>query len=191
MPPGNHYSRSASFVCHWHTGCSKRFPSKRQLYRHLETEHGLRRDDERGWRAPGVGARARRREIRERRPRSPRSPQERGVIAMLNQTPYSPHIASRVRFASDPALLTSSAAQLPSLGPSSASVTPSASASLGFRSAGLYSSGGAQPSDGIGREAVIGSSPAGPLLTLTLSPQRTIRAFRRCAGKGWLHQLGG
>ena len=29
-----------------------------------------------------------------------------------------------------------------------------------------------------------------PALTFTCPPQRTIRAFRRCAGKGWLHQLG-
>ena len=64
MPPGQHYSRSASFVCHWHTGCNKRFSSKRQLYRHLQSEHNLQRDAERGWRAPGVGSRARRREIR-------------------------------------------------------------------------------------------------------------------------------
>ena len=28
-----------------------------------------------------------------------------------------------------------------------------------------------------------------PALTFTCPPQRTIRAFRRCAGKGWLHQL--
>ena len=30
-----------------------------------------------------------------------------------------------------------------------------------------------------------------PLLTCTCSPQRTIQAFRRCAGKVWLHELGG
>ena len=30
-----------------------------------------------------------------------------------------------------------------------------------------------------------------PALTCTCSPQRRIRAFRRCAGKGWLHKLGG
>ena len=30
-----------------------------------------------------------------------------------------------------------------------------------------------------------------PLLTFTCSPQRMIRAFCRCAGKGWLHKLGG
>ena len=29
------------------------------------------------------------------------------------------------------------------------------------------------------------------LLTCTCSPQRTIQAFRRCAGKVWLHELGG
>ena len=64
MPPGLHYSRSAAFVCHWHTGCNKRFSSKRQLHRHLETEHGLQRDAERGWYAPGIASRARRREVR-------------------------------------------------------------------------------------------------------------------------------
>mmetsp|Transcript_47262 Transcript_47262/g.94174 ORF Transcript_47262/g.94174 Transcript_47262/m.94174 type:complete len:375 (+) Transcript_47262:2143-3267(+) len=64
MPPGAHYSRSAAFVCHWHTGCNKRFSSKRQLHRHLEVDHGLQRDAERGWRASGQGARARRRETR-------------------------------------------------------------------------------------------------------------------------------
>ena len=30
-----------------------------------------------------------------------------------------------------------------------------------------------------------------PLLTCTCSPQRLIRAFGRCAGKGWLLELGG
>ena len=30
-----------------------------------------------------------------------------------------------------------------------------------------------------------------PLLTCTCSPQRTIQAFRGCAGKVWLHELGG
>ena len=30
-----------------------------------------------------------------------------------------------------------------------------------------------------------------PLLTCTCSPQRPIRAFGRCAGKGWLLELGG
>ena len=30
-----------------------------------------------------------------------------------------------------------------------------------------------------------------PALTCTCSPQRRIRAFRKCAGKGWLHKLGG
>ena len=64
MPPGLHYSRSAAFVCHWHTGCNKRFSSKRKLHRHLETEHGLQRDAERGWGAPGIGSRTRRREVR-------------------------------------------------------------------------------------------------------------------------------
>ena len=29
------------------------------------------------------------------------------------------------------------------------------------------------------------------LLTCTCSPRRTIQAFRRCAGKVWLHELGG
>ena len=29
-----------------------------------------------------------------------------------------------------------------------------------------------------------------PLLHFTCSPQRTIQAFRRCAGKVWLHELG-
>ena len=30
-----------------------------------------------------------------------------------------------------------------------------------------------------------------PLLTFTCSPQRMIRAFGRCAGKGWLDEFGG
>ena len=30
-----------------------------------------------------------------------------------------------------------------------------------------------------------------PLLTCPCSPQRAIRAFGRCAGKGWLLELGG
>ena len=77
MPPGAHLATSAPHVCHWHTGCNKRFSSKRQLHRHLEQEHGLKRDAKMGWRATGAGARARRREDRQQLRARPRSPLER------------------------------------------------------------------------------------------------------------------
>ena len=145
MPPGLHHSRSAPFRCHWHTGCTQRFSSKRQLHRHLEHDHGLRRDPERGWRSTGIGARTRRRETRERRPQSPRSPQERGVIAMLNSAPYSPHIASRVSFAPGPATEAGSSRGLDSApGPYRGSLRS-----------------GAQPVSGDGCDAATGVTPAG------------------------------
>jgi hypothetical protein len=77
MPRSLHYDRSAPHACHWHTGCTKRFSSKRQLFLHLGEEHGLQPDAETGgFRATGLGARARRRESRaalsrRSRPRSP------------------------------------------------------------------------------------------------------------------------
>ena len=85
MPRSLHYDRSAPHVCHWHTGCTKRFSSKRQLFLHLGEEHGLQPDAERGgFRATGLGARARRRESRaalSRRPR-PRSPVDQRFNAL-------------------------------------------------------------------------------------------------------------
>ena len=149
MPPGKHFDRAAVHQCRWHTGCGKRFSSKRQLHRHLEEEHGLRRDAERGWRATGFGARLRRQNQRALLPKTPRTLQERGVIAMLNQTPYEPHIASRVSFAAGPAevLSASSSTGQCSRGSATAEKPPPA--------------GGTQPSCGIGRRAAIGSAPAG------------------------------
>jgi hypothetical protein len=85
MPPSLHYVRSAPHACHWHTGCTKRFSSKRQLFLHLGEEHGLQPDAETGgFRATGLGARARRRESRatlSRRPR-PRSPVDQRFNAL-------------------------------------------------------------------------------------------------------------
>ena len=45
------------YRCTWHTGCTHRSPSKRQLFKHLEEVHGLHRADG-VWRATGRGARA-------------------------------------------------------------------------------------------------------------------------------------
>lgn len=146
MPPGQHYNRAAVHQCKWHTGCGKRFSSKRQLHRHLEQEHQLRRDGERGWRATGFGAKLRRQNERAVKPRTQqRPPEERGVIAMLNQTPYVPHVASRVTFGTDPS-----------------SCAANRQSSRGFATAERPPpADGSQPSSGIGRRAAIGATPAG------------------------------
>ena len=68
MPPGRQVShrivKSPKHVCRWHTGCGKRFYSRRQLFRHLEEEHGLNRGGK-VWRTGGYGARLRRRDARD------------------------------------------------------------------------------------------------------------------------------
>jgi len=148
MPPGLHTTRSASFVCHWHTGCNKRFSSKRQLHRHLEMEHGLKRDADRGWRATGLGARTRRRDRRSELRLRPRSPRERNAIMLEDLEPAlvtSPHVATRVSF-SEPA-----PRSLSSSSPSAAVSAPHA----------RYPTSRVQLSRGIGREVVSGSTPAG------------------------------
>lgn len=148
MPPGRHYSQSAAFVCHWHTGCNKRFASKRKLHRHLEQEHGLRRDAERGWRATGTGARARRRDQREMQASRPRSPRESGAAM-----PQSPCIASdrtsRVTFC------------LATAGMDRDDSDGLMVDALGTRSAAPLLVDGAQPFDWIGRKVAMGSISAG------------------------------
>ena len=147
MPSRLHFDRSAAHQCHWHTGCNKRFSSKRQLHRHLEQEHGLRRDAERGWRATGVGARGRRRERREGQPAQPRSPQERG--ATMLQSPYTASYSpSRVSFGPTAALAGDAAADCFVLD------------TEGARSAVPSSVDGVQPFNRFGREAAMGSVPA-------------------------------
>lgn len=63
MAPGEHLQPSLPYSCNWHTGCQQRFRSKRQLFEHLESEHGLRRRTDR-WSGSGLGARQRRRDAR-------------------------------------------------------------------------------------------------------------------------------
>ena len=121
MPPGEHYLRAATFQCHWHEGCGKRFSSKRRLFVHLEQDHGMQ---QRGgkWRAGGFGSRLRRQNQRSNTARSrSRSPEARQESASrTNSTlydklhyqrhsplpwwadpsvPSSPHFASQVSFA--------------------------------------------------------------------------------------------
>lgn len=155
MTPGAHYHRSAKHQCRWHTGCNKRFSSKRQLFEHLESEHGLSRASK-TFRATGFGARLRRQNQRANSNASPslsRPPEERQEAAerqiapsswWLEPLPTAARAPARVSFASRNTLssVAQSASQVARL--ATAEMPPSA--------------GGAQPSRGIGREAVMGCS---------------------------------
>ena len=69
VPRGSQFSHGIAkspkpaHVCRWHTGCGRRFYSKRQLFWHLEEEHGLKKTGK-AWRANGYGARLRRQDAR-------------------------------------------------------------------------------------------------------------------------------
>lgn len=54
------------YQCTWHTGCHQRFPSKRQLFKHLREVHGLRpaEGSKTVFHTSGTGARQRRRDAR-------------------------------------------------------------------------------------------------------------------------------
>ena len=49
--------RAPLHVCKWHTGCGQRFTSQRQLFKHLEAVHGLRRSQGRWPASASVPAR--------------------------------------------------------------------------------------------------------------------------------------
>ena len=151
--PSSHYLAASYFQCHWHTGCNKRFPSKRKLHRHLVEDHGLRRDAERGWVTTGIGARSRRREIRQHTIRSAPSSPHDSSVTMSGATPFiASHKPSRVTFS------------LPSeLNPTA----QAAATGLAFRhsrvvnSAGSTSMGEVQSPIEVGRQTAYGSIPVG------------------------------
>jgi len=159
MPTGQHrhLARSAPYVCRWHTGCNKRFSSKRQLHRHLEREHGLKRDAQLGWRATGAGARARRQEGRQHLRARPRSPLERHATLLSSSPAVAPHVATRVSF-SNPL-----SSDVPD--PSRAMPASAADAARARRACLLLGKPVpddiAQMLDGSGYDAATGSSPAG------------------------------
>jgi len=188
MPPSLHYVRSAPHACHWHTGCTKRFSSKRQLFLHLGEEHGLQPDAETGgFRATGLGARARRRESRaalSRRPR-PRSPVDQRFNALETSSSGETLLGSTLSLPGGRTiLLPPTAAATPRRVRRVATATPRHQGVRFYRkypfprfpplshpdsdlpdgyalSAGSSSTGSAQLPGGSGRNAATGSNPSG------------------------------